>query len=240
MNMPDVRFIEHIVEPKHLLLIWQSPNEDDRHRHIVAELNREEDNATLTYLVSTDDFQQALQKGFSGYPAFQDFEITHTNVLDAFMCRLPPRSRADFPQYLQGLRVKPDAKLSDFALLGYSGAKLPSDSFSIINPFENGNLPCELLIEAAGFRHIKKKNEIEVQVGDEVKFVIQNVNETTQKPAVQLFVNQQLIGYVTRALIPTVTQWINTHRVAGAWIEKINGSPEKPARYIYLRVLPVS
>lgn len=154
-----MHFIKHIIEPNRLLLAWQSPEEQCRTRYIVAELNATGTDISLTYLPQTKDNQEAQNKGFDSYPAFPSTNALHHNVLDAFMCRLPPRTRGDFTQYLEGLRLKPDAKLSDFALLGYSGAKLPSDGFSIIHPFSHVDGACELLLEAAGYRHLQKDND---------------------------------------------------------------------------------
>src|SRR3990167_8972072 len=126
-----MRFIEHIIEPTKLLLAWQSSDEKHRTRYIVAELTSTRDDVELVYLPETKDFIEAQKHGFKDYPAFQDINKTHHHVLDAFMRRLPPRKRGDFSQYLESLRLKPDTKMSDFALLGYSGAKLLSDGFSI-------------------------------------------------------------------------------------------------------------
>lgn len=114
-----MHFIEHIIEPNKLLLAWQSLDEKDSTRYIVAELNRAENKKiTLIYLINTEDFRKAQNKGFESYPAFPDIAKTYDNVFDTFMRRLPPRTRRDFPQYLEGLRLKPDVQLNDFALLG--------------------------------------------------------------------------------------------------------------------------
>src|SRR5438105_425097 len=104
-----MRFIEHIIELTKLLLAWQSLDEAHRTRYIVGELNRAEDEVNLTYLINTEDFQKAKNIGFESYPAFQDINKTHTHVLDAFIRRLPPRTRGDFPQYLEGIRLRPEA-----------------------------------------------------------------------------------------------------------------------------------
>jgi hypothetical protein len=158
-----MRFIEHIIEPTKLLLAWQASDEKHRIRYIVAELNRVGEEISLTYLPKTNDFAKAQEHGFEAYPAFQDINKTHHNVLDAFMRRLPPRTRGDFPQYLEGLRLRMNAQISDFALLGYSGAKLLSDGFSLIHPFDHVNGSCELLLEAAGYRHIQQQDKMAIQ-----------------------------------------------------------------------------
>ncbi|HEX4044328.1 MAG TPA: hypothetical protein VHZ76_01510 [Gammaproteobacteria bacterium] len=71
---------------------------------------------------------------------------------------------------LEGLRLQADVQISDFALLGYSGAKLLSDGFSIIHPFAHANGPCELLLEAAGYRHIQQSDKAIIQIDDPVSF----------------------------------------------------------------------
>ncbi len=233
-----MHFIEHIIEPNKLLLAWQSSDEKYRTRYIVAELNRaENEKITLTYFVNTEDFRKAQSKGFESYPAFPDTTKTYDNVLDAFMRRLPPRTRGDFPQYLEGLRLKPVVQLSDFALIGYSGAKLPTDGFSIIHPFNNVKSACELLIEATGFRHIKKNHDIQINIDDPAIFS-KEFNETTQEEAVHITANGQHIGYVNRGLLPTFLDWMRTGRITGAWIEKINGMPGKPTAYIFVKISP--
>ncbi|MDP1615350.1 MAG: hypothetical protein Q8L68_06095, partial [Methylococcales bacterium] len=115
--MPLIHFIEHMIEPSELLLAWQSLNEHDRTRYIVGKLSRTTDDINLQYSVDTDDFRNAEKHGFTYYPAFPNIDHTHHHVLDAFMRRLPPRTRGDFTQYLQAFRIKPDAAFTDFALL---------------------------------------------------------------------------------------------------------------------------
>ena len=170
--------------------------------------------------------------------AFQDINKTHHNVLDAFMRRLPPRTRGDFSQYMEGLRLKPDTQLSDFALLGYSGAKLPSDGFSIIHPFNGADGQFEFLLEAAGFRHIQKKHD-EIKINDKASFVKQ-FNDATQEEAIHIMVAGKHIGYVNQGLLPNFFEWLNSGRIEDAWIEKINGTPEKPTVYLYVKVSPMN
>lgn len=231
-----MQFIEHIIEPSTLLLAWQSADENHRTRYIVAEILRgQSGQITLRYLQNTPDFNKAQTRGFEAYPAFQNIDLIYDNVLDAFMRRLPPRTRGDFSQYLEGLRLKPNAQLSDFALLGYSGAKLPTDGFSIIHPFNNVKQNCELLVEAAGFRHLKKNTDIKINIGDAVNFLTE-FNEATQAEAVKITVGETLIGYVNRGLLPTFLGWVKNKRIEGGWIEKTNGAPGKPTVYIYAKI----
>jgi len=228
-----MQFIEHIIEPTKLLLTWRSPDEQQRTRFIIGELNRVGDEISLTYLNNTADFANAVQMGFSSYPAFQDTAIAHHNVINTFMRRLPPRSRGDFSQYLEGLRLKPDAQLSDFALLGYSGAKLPADGFSLIHPFENVNTACELFIEATGYSQMVKDSNI--NAGDAVAFTLEQ-NDDVHEEAILISVHDKPVGYITRALIPTFKQWLIDKRISGAWVEKTNGTQTKPTLYLLVKI----
>ncbi|MCK9615327.1 MAG: hypothetical protein M0R48_07485, partial [Candidatus Omnitrophica bacterium] len=152
-----MNYIKHICEPEKLLLCWQAPN--DGSRYVVAELYRSpEGKYALKYLKDTADFKEAQKLGFTMYPAFRDREALHdSGVLESFIGRIPPRSRNDFKEYLQNFRIHESVatSVSDFALLGYTGAKLPSDGFSIINPLENFCIPGEFLIELVGTRYIE-------------------------------------------------------------------------------------
>lgn len=151
------------------------------------------------------------------------------------MRRLPPRTRGDFPQYLEGLRLKPNVEISNFGLLGYSGAKLLSDDFSIIHPFDHTEGPCELLLEAAGYRHLQNQNKTSIQI-DQSAFFTKEFNEVTQEEIIRIDVDGIHIGYVNRGLVPTFLDWMKNNRIEGAWVEKINGSPGKPAVYLYVKI----
>lgn len=228
-----MHFIEHIIEPTKLLLAWQSSG--DRRRYIVGELHRDGEAITLTYLTKTPDFQKAKEQGFEFYPAFRELDKVHQNVIDAFMRRLPPRKRGDFPEYLEGLRISREAQLSDFALLGYSGAKLRSDDFSLIHPFNDVESRCELMLEVAGLsHHISDLGEL--KIGASVSFFKEKCNAVTQEKAIEIIVDGRRIGYVNRGLMPTFWSWIESNRLVGAWIEKLNGSPSRPAVYVYVEV----
>lgn len=232
-----MNFIEHIIEPTRLLMAWQASDESHRTRYIVGELKRVGEKIDLKYLVESKDFQLAKEHGFKFYPAFPDVSQTYHDVLDSFMPRLPPRTRGDLPQYLEGLRLKPDVKLSDFGLLGYSGGKLPTDGFSFIHPFDNVDGSCELLLEAAGYRHLYKNGNANLATGEPATFA-KDFYSKLEEPEIKIIVREQHIGSVNRGLIPTFINWIDSNRIAGAWIEKINGSPGKPSVYLFVNILP--
>lgn len=228
-----MRFIEHIIEPTSLLMTWQSADKQYCTRYIIAELNRTSEKISLKYFTGSADFNRARELGFESYPAFRDVNEIHQNgVLDALMRRLPPKSRSDYAQYLEGFRIKFGTELSDFALLGYTGAKLPSDGFAIINPFSNVDLFFEFLLEAAGYRYIQG---VKINIDDRVTFK-REFDSGRLEDVIKIFVGEQHVGYVTRSLIPSFHEWMSSGRILDGWIEKINGSPDQPVVYLYVKI----
>jgi len=231
-------FVKHIVEPARLLLAWQPSDAHRRRRYIVGEITRNRDDVTLTYLRDSSDFNKAKECGFDGYPAFKKTDNDYSiGVIDAFMRRLPPRSRGDFEKYLDLLRIPVDTVISDFALLGYSGAKLPSDGFSIIHPFDNVCGPCEFLLEVAGFRYVNNVSIEDIASGDEAVFVPEPENEYDPR-AVRIEIDNKKIGYVNRGQVEAMHRWIRDEYIIHAFVERLNGSQERPMVYLYVEILP--
>src|SRR5580698_8018212 len=109
--------IEHIIEPKRILMIWQalagSANTLQPHasgtRFIVGEVVKQPDGRfALHYLQGADDYLKAVGQGFSGYPAFSLKQATYEdNVMDSLERRLPNKERADFGDYLSYHGIAP-------------------------------------------------------------------------------------------------------------------------------------
>jgi hypothetical protein len=232
-----MKFITHIVEPRRLLLVWQGPEGGDRSRHIVAELLRTNHDVELCYLTQTEDFKKAVQNGFVGYPAFPKFDRIHKEgVIETFMLRLPPRERPDFFKYLESLRIHPTANFSNFALLGYTGARLPSDGFSIVHPFDDADEPCELLTEVAGFRYYEGMN-MQLTVG--MNATLQPEPGNLYDPqAIMVLIDGKKVGYIGRGLLDAVHRWMNNRCAITAVIEKMNGRPDRPSIMLFIAIVP--
>jgi HIRAN domain len=243
-----MRYIEHIVEPNKLLLSWQA--ESHRLRMLVAELIRNGNDADLVYLKDSEDFLMAQSLGFEGYPgkaqglgieSHTGFDIekeVHENVLGSFMKRLPPRSRGDFWRFLDSLRIKSEAKdkISDFALLGYSGAKLPDDDFTVIHPFENASVPFELMLPVQGYQHYQEQLPLDKLSEDmQARFVAEPDNSHDPE-AIKIIVNGVKAGYVCRGLTDSFHKWMMAGLTISAYIERINGTQQKSAVYLYVSV----
>ncbi len=237
-----MRHIEHLVEPDRILLSWQALASKNRSRFVVGELVRKGDKVTLRYFSDSKDFQQAIADGFTGYPAFQVQEgVTQydNQVLDAFIRRLPPRTRSDFSRYLELRGLNPKAQISDFALLGYSGARLPDDGFELIHPFDNADGAFEFIVEVAGFRHESEVAVDDIPLEANVSFIPEPSN-TVDDMAIRIELNGQKLGYVDRGRLDLFHRHLQAgHQLTGEVTRK-NGTPARPLLYIYTRVVPVA
>ncbi len=147
------------------------------------------------------------------------------------MRRLPPRKRGDFSKYLEQWRLAPDVEISDFALLGHTGAKLPNDGFSLINPFDGVTAPLEFYIEVAGFRYQKEISLNDISVGMTVNFIAEPENQHDHQ-AVRIELLEKKIGYVNKVQSHAFKRWLDNCTVH-AVVERINGTEERPLIYIY-------
>lgn len=235
-----MNFIEHVLEPKRLLLVWQGPEGSSRTRHTVAELVRQSDGQVrFRYLTDGADFSAARAEGFVNYPAFRKVDQTYDlGVVDTFIRRLPPRTRGDYAQYLEQFRLRPETSISDFALLAYTGARLPSDGFSIVNPLEDVSQAAELLIEVAGFRHAAEVSLDVLRIGDEIQFVPEPGNPR-DPDAMAVLADGQKIGYVPRQQSHAVRTLLDGRTLRGH-IERVNGSHERPLVFVFTEVRPLA
>jgi hypothetical protein len=236
-----MRYIEHIVEPEKLLLSWQPQPTKGRGRMFVAELIRNGNDANLVYLLDSKEFKKAKSLGFEKYTGFPIEQRVYENVLSIFMKRLPPRSRGDFGKYLYSLRIHKDAVISDFALLGYSGAKLPDDDFTIVHTFENATPPFELLLHIQGYRYYTSQLPLScINQEQEAIFQPEPENEFDSR-AIKIIINEIRAGYVCRGLSESFHRWFGEGYKINASVERINGSENKPEIYLYVSVkMPVN
>jgi hypothetical protein len=242
-----VNWIEHICELRRLILAWQAPdNTGVRFRWAVGELTPNAGAMNLRYF-SGEEFsrlnhgktvEELSALGYRGYPGFRIKDAMHSNgVLEAFMRRLTPASRSDFAEYRQHFRLKPESKLSDFAMLGYTEGKLPSDGFSVVNPLECANERFELMLEVAGYRYYAKETRA-TSVGDIASFQPEPSNEHDPN-AVMVRVDGQRIGYVNRLQAPAFHRWLKDRQIE-AVIERVNGNADRPRVFVFVRVTPSS
>ena len=238
--------ISHISEPKRLILAWQAQDSfKDRTRFAVGELTSNGGSITLRYfqddsefaaLNPNKDYQLLKSYGYQGYPGFSLEKLFHHDgVLEAFMRRLPPRSRPDFAAYKAHLRVADDIELSDFALLSLSEANLPSDGFSVVDPITVDSAKRELVCEVAGFRYYAlKAGAIIPVVGDEIDILPEPDNEFDPN-AVGFFYRGEKVGNVNRLQAASFKSWVEAGRI-NAVADRLNGRADRPRLFVFVCV----
>jgi hypothetical protein len=231
--------LRHIAEPSRLLMTWQPADESvfPRTRRIVGEVRPVMDGSgewTFQYFSDTRDVIAAKDLGFQGHPAFRmDGRIHQQGVRETLLRRLPPRSREDFSDFLAMHRLPFPFSGSDLALIGYTGARLPSDGFSFVPDFPLNQDPCEYILEVAGVRHNFVGDIANVQIGDEVSFSYDRSNEVDGN-AIFVNSNGQRLGYVNRAMLGVFNYWLSSGSIRGT-IERKNGKPDRPMIYVRLQ-----
>lgn len=231
------RLIENLVEPQRLLLYWQARESKMRSRYRVGELVKRDNNVVLVYDLDSPELAEAKLLGFRGYPAFPMRQAEHSHqVLEAFTRRLPPRSRRDFGRYLELRALPVNTTISDFALLGYSGAKLPNDGFELVHPFDNPPEVFEVLIEIAGFRHESQLEVTKLQVGSNVQFVHEPDNPV-DTDAICIESAGRKLGYVPRGHLDMLHRMLDEGATLEGEVFRINGTTERPLVYVLTRIL---
>ena len=234
-------WIENLVEPERLVLAWQAPDAvPDRSRWAVGELARRGAGVAFRYYAG-QEFEQmngarteaSIQAaGFLGYPAFRwtpgEATVFDSGALDAFLRRVPSQSRSDFPQYLEGFRLRPRRDVPPMALLGATGAALPGDGFSLVDPLAPEAMAQDVLLEVMGRRYHAAAAPL--RLGDALELV-PAPGEGGDPHAVAVRSAGALAGYVNRLQSRSVTQWLAT-RAVRAWVAKVNGAAGKPRAHM--------
>jgi len=238
--------IDHPSQPSRLILSWEPPiAEEDRTRWAVGELSVTEGAATFRYY----DPEEFLQKnsgrtveqlratGYLGYPAFNtksagrlDF---HEGVLDAFLRRIPPSNREDFGRYLAYFGFDSSARPGSLAVLGTTGARLPSDGFSLIDPLDAVPGTCEIVLEIVGTRHYP---DVHPQAGDTLTF-IRDPDNRHDPNAVRATISDQTAGYVNRLQAANFGRLLETRNIE-ACVHRRNGTTERPRLYAFVKIHP--
>ncbi|MCK5707550.1 MAG: HIRAN domain-containing protein [Candidatus Aureabacteria bacterium] len=232
-----MNLIQNIREPHRLLLCWQAPEGKDRTLFTVAELQKKNNEYLFRYLKNTRDFERATDLGFTIYPPFKiNPELYNSGVLEAFMRRITPRTRNDFAEYLEEFRIPNNVQIDDFTLLGYTGAKLPSDGFLVVNPFDDIEIPAEMLVELAGTRYIKTLNMKLIHKDDEVVLIPEPTNGYDQD-AIRCMVGSHKIGYIKKGQTTAFHRWLSDKSIVlTANIERINGNADRPIIYVFVKL----
>jgi hypothetical protein len=233
--------IKSIAEFTTIFISWMEPYVEGcrRQRYVVAKLTRNGDDADLEYLIDTKDFKEATKKGFEGFGRFPVSVKKYANVMEYLSYRLPPKKRADFDTFMKsiGLDVSLKDQISYFQLLGYSGGKLPDDTFNFHIDYTNISLPIQMYTELTGIAYQDdwKLNVEKTTVGDPIL-----LTHDTQNPfdsfAVEARWKNHRIGYINRVQSKTISTWLVEGRSVSAYISRKNGTPERPRLYLFIDI----
>ncbi|MBF0460044.1 MAG: hypothetical protein HQL87_01485 [Magnetococcales bacterium] len=192
----------------------------------------------MRYLKGTEDFAAALSAGFLGYPAFPlDQDYYTSGIVETFMRRMPPKRRRDYDDFLRFWRLDPALSISPLALLGYVGAQLPGDGFSLVHPFDTAKPPFEFLEQVAGFRYMPDAQEICALLHEGQEVYLRPDPDNTHDPlAIRIeLADNRPIGFVNKLQAPGLHRWLDIPGVRG-FIDRINGSESRPLIYVFLEV----
>lgn len=113
-----------------IYVVWQDVK--SRSHFIIGTLTRK-DGYEFSYGM---ELEQAKQHGFSPLVSFPVFDKVYreTEIFPTFACRLPDAKRRDIDSILQKYGL---TKYDEFELLKRSGARLPTDTLSFVDPLQN-------------------------------------------------------------------------------------------------------
>ena len=188
-----------------IYLSWQAV--DHGQRYIIAELIERANGVYCFRYIPGNDLDQAKSQGFTGYPAFPDFDKEYTNnAIDPFVMRLPSRARADLDTLLNYWEIH-ERSISDFDLLAITGGKLRTDNFEFIDPHKIKR-PNQFLTELAGFvHHVEDKKLRAIPVGAEVQLE-RDAGNRWDPCAVKVLYQGKQIGYIKKVHAQTISEEI--------------------------------
>lgn len=231
-------------------LVWQRPLESatdgrSRDRFAVAELNQSPDSDWVSFkYLDEDSLKAPCEQGFKGYPGLP-FDAKQSdndrNAIALLRLRLPPSSRKDFGDMLEGFGLPPDWDPTDLSLLAYTGARQVHDSFSVCETFDGFDMPFSYVFDLAGVRHYRNACE-KLSRGDVLEFVCDRENKYDPN-AVKIVrpgepEDEATVGYVNRIQAKTVGQWLDNGMIRSK-VLRFNGRPEYPRLFVHADVFPV-
>ncbi len=237
-----MKLINKIIEPLRLIVIWQAPDKALKlatgTRFVVGEIIADGDKAKLKYY-DNNDTKAAMELGFKGFTSYP-YELGkdyNGNLVDVLSRRLPPDSRPDYEDYLKSYRISPSAAgITTLSLLAYTTGKLAGDGFTFAHSFENAQPPFDFTFEIAGFRHNDGMKLEKLESLQDVQVTLQKDNSNQHdSDAIAIEHEGKKLGYVPHGINTVLLNLISKYKVS-AFIEKINGTVERPNVLVYVTV----
>lgn len=238
-----MKLVEHIVEPKKLLVLWQALDgtlgKATGERFIVGEIINNGINSTLTYF-DNEDTRNAVSKGFKGltsYP-FLASKTYNDNIETVLANRLPPDTRGDYEDFLKAYRLSPAAakNVSPLSLLANTTGNLMGDGFTFLPVLQDVAPPFQFTFDIAGFRYCEGMTiqPIGSLQGAEVVFMHEKENNF-DKDAVAIYYSNKKLGYVPKGLNRAILDLQEKNHIS-ATVERINGTVERPNILVFTEI----
>ena len=168
---------------------------------------------------------------FKPLPSFPDFSKVYTSqkLFPLFSNRVRPRSRPDYPEFVEWLNI-PQHEDDPIALLARSGGKRVTDNFEVFpcpEPDENGRYRIHFF--AQGLRHLPKpaiERINQLQVG-ELLYLAQEFQNPHDSSALLLCTKDRgIVGYCPRYLLEDILKIISQHpEVVRVEVDRLNQPP---------------
>ncbi|MDX1919077.1 MAG: HIRAN domain-containing protein [Candidatus Caenarcaniphilales bacterium] len=230
--MLQKHIIKNIKEPKVLYLMWQDLSSNDRNRYHIGNLYEDR----FEYL------KENFPSKFDGFPAFSPETEIHTgNVLSVFISRCPPKERITYNNFLEAYGLDPEQaevkNISDFALLGYTGAYLPSDEFHLFNPFKDIEPPFQFVMKIAGaHRHCRMLKDLGWQPDDDELKIVPEPENKNDSQAISVTLQCTKLGYIPKGLTQSFHSWLDSKFKISLHLYRANGSEEHRFLYCFVNV----
>lgn len=184
------------MKEQYLYLIWKDPI--SRRNFTVGKLSKS-DKYTFNYLPEAEDAKATGWDYLKSFPADETYESK--TLFSAFSSRLPDPKRPDIAEVLKKYGME---KFDEFELLKRSGARLPIDTYELIDPIFPEDKTVQRDFYVMGIRHNALcagnncDNLPQVEVGDTLRFVPEPDNSVDPFAILVETCDGNTLGYVPR------------------------------------------
>ena len=225
------------IQTRRALLAWQRPLAEGgaRRRYAVGELVQQDSGVSFSYSLDAEDLDMAMEEGFREYPGLpQQYYSGDTKAFDVLRRRLPPATREDFPEFLEGFGLSAETSLSDLSLLAYTGAHLTGDSFGIVETFDGFQAPFQYVFDVAGYRHHQGAVP-DLAPGEPVALRPNPANPHDPDAVEVRCRGSALIGHINRLQTGPVRAWLSNGTIE-ARVFRRNGRAAYPRLFVLAEV----
>ena len=227
------------IQTRSALLTWQPPlaQRGPRKRFAVAELVERGDHVAFSYCLGSKELEDARDEGFEHYPGLPVHDYSDdATAFGLLRRRLPPATREDFPEFLEGFGLSPVTRLTDLSLLAYTGARLTGDSFGIVETFDGFERSFRYVFDIAGYRRYRDQLP-DLARGESVTFRPDPENGF-DPGAVEVVCRDGLrLGFINRLQTGPVRAWLSEGAVE-AQVFRDNGRAAYPRLFVLADVNP--